>query len=107
MRPYEVVVVLGNRIEDDEVVEGHLNKFVNVLTENGAEVTKVDKWGKRRLAYKIDGNTEGYYAVIDFRAEEKATRALEHSLKLTEDVIRYLLVRKPEVDVPTADAASS
>lgn len=107
MRPYELVVVLGNQIEDDEVVDGHLNKIVEVLTENGGEVTKVDKWGKRRLAYEIDGNTEGYYAVIDFRAEENATRALEHSLKLTEDVIRYLLVRKLEVDVATADAASS
>lgn len=102
-----MVVLLGNQIEEDEVVDGHLKKIVDVLSENGGEVTGVDKWGKRRLAYEIDGNTEGYYAVIDFNAEEEATKALEHSLKLTDDILRHLLVRKPEVDVATADAASS
>lgn len=107
MRPYELVVVFGNQIEEDEVVDGHLKKIVDVIAENGGEVTGVDKWGKRRLAYELDGNTEGYYAVIDFSAEEETTRALEHSLKLTDDILRHLLVRKLEVDVATADAASS
>jgi len=60
----------------------------------GGEVEKVDQWGKRRFAYEIKNYTEGFYVVIDFKAESGATSEVERILKITDEVVRYLLVRR-------------
>lgn len=108
MRPYELVIIFGPHIQGDELVDAQLEKVSEVITRNGGQIDNISKWGRRRFAYEIDGNTEGYYAVIDLSAEEETTRAVEHSLKISDDVIRHLLVRKPEVDEEApAEAATS
>lgn len=107
MRPYELVVIFGPQIQEDEAADVQIEKIRDVITRNGGEVAGVSKWGKRRFAYEIKGNTEGYYAVIDFVAADEAVRAVEHALKISDDVLRHLLVRKPEVEAAPAEAATS
>lgn len=96
MRPYEVMYVLSPKVEDEAAVDALIEKFKGIITQMGGEVTKVDKWGRRRLAYEIKGFTEGFYVVMDFNSEAAAAQELERVLKITDEVIRYLLVRADE-----------
>lgn len=96
MRPYEMVVILDPSVEGDEAVDAQLSRFVSVIQSSGGELEKVDKWGKRKLAYEIDGNTEGYYTVVEFKSNSEAVAELDRVLKITDGVIRHLLVRKEE-----------
>lgn len=96
MRPYELMLILDPSVEGDEAVDAQLSRFVNVIQTGGGELEKVDKWGKRRLAYEIDGNTEGYYTVVEFQSGSDAVSELDRVLKITDGVIRHLLVRKEE-----------
>lgn len=94
MHPYEIVVVLDPSIEGDEAVDAQLSRFVNIIVQGGGELENVDKWGKRKLAYEIDGNTEGYYAVMHLRASAEVAAEVERIMKITDGVIRHLLVRR-------------
>ena len=96
MRPYEMTIVLTPSLEDDEAVDGQLSRFVKILEDNGAKLENVDKWGKRKLAYEVNGNTEGYYTVMHFDSDKEAAAELSRILKLSDSVIRYLLVRRDE-----------
>lgn len=94
MHPYEVVILLNPSIEGDEEVDAQLTRFVDIIVQGNGELENVDKWGKRNLAYEINGHTEAYYAVINFRAPSEATAELEHHLKISDEVVRHLLIRK-------------
>jgi len=94
VHPYEAVTVLDPTLEGDEAIDAQLSRLVDVIVQGGGELVNVDKWGKRKLAYEIDGHTEGYYAVIDFRAPSNLTAELERIMRISGTVIRYLVVRK-------------
>ena len=93
MRLYELMLILKAGA-DEEQLEASIGKISDLITNQGSEIVKIDKWGKRRLAYEINGNTDGFYVVIDFQAENDATFEVERVLRITEEVVRYLLVRK-------------
>lgn len=93
MANYEYVLVIDPEI-GDEAVAAMVDKFKNLITENG-ELTAVDEWGKRRLAYKINYKSEGYYALYTFTTEKSDFPAeLERISKITENVLRWLVVRR-------------
>ncbi len=95
MRDYEMTAIASPEVGDDNfgaVVE-RLKQFV---VDAGGEVTKVDTWGRRRLAYPIEGFREGYYFVTQFQMAPSATVELERNVKLSEQIIRYMLIRKGE-----------
>lgn len=94
MHPYEVVAVFDSSIEGDEAVDGLLTRLVNIVVENGGELENADKWGKRKLAYEINGHTEGYYAVMHLRASAEVAAEVERIMKITDGVVRHLLVRR-------------
>ncbi|NLY11839.1 MAG: 30S ribosomal protein S6 [Firmicutes bacterium] len=93
MRLYELMLILKAGA-DEEQLEASIGKISDLITNQGSEIVKIDKWGKRRLAYEINGNTDGFYVVIEFNAENDATFEVERVLRITEEVVRYLLVRK-------------
>ena len=95
MRAYEMMLIYSPQL-DEEALEAAIERTKELIANNGGEVEKVDKWGKRRFAYEIDDMTEGFYVVMDFKAEGGATHEVERVLKITEEVVRYLLVRKGE-----------
>ena len=67
-----------------------------LIARFGGEVTNVDDWGKRKLAYEINKQKEGFYYFIQFNAETSTPAELESRLRITETVLRYLIVRLDE-----------
>ncbi len=95
MRDYELVTIVRPDIADENV-GGVTDRIGPWVTAQGGEVTKTDVWGRRRMAYPIRDFREGNYIISQLRIETRATTELERSLKLSEDVLRYLLVRVGE-----------
>lgn len=95
MRDYELVLLLRPESEDEQIdrVLGRVGGFV---TSRGGEVTETDRWGRRKLAYPIQRNLEGHYVVSQLTLEPGDARELENTIRLTEEVMRHLLVRKDE-----------
>ena len=92
MNKYDLVYIIDTAVEE-EARKGLVEKFNNLITNNGGEIEKVEEWGKRRLAYAIDYKTEGYYVLVNFSAASELPLELERNLKITESVIRYQTVR--------------
>jgi small subunit ribosomal protein S6 len=78
---------------DERTVAPSLDTYLNVVRQDGGQVESVDVWGKRRLAYEIDKNAEGIYAVIDLRAEPATVKELDRQLSLNESVLRTKVLR--------------
>ena len=95
MRPYEILLVLQPDLEE-EAIEAVLERLSGVITGGGGTLDNEDRWGKRRLAYEIDKFTEGFYVVIDFQAEPATAGELERIVKITNGVMRHMLIRKDE-----------
>ena len=91
MRLYEIVYILDPALDED-AVNGKLEKFHELATAKGGEVSAVDHWGSRQLAYPISKKKSGYYVVAQFTAAAEALPEFERLLKLDEEVMRYLLV---------------
>jgi small subunit ribosomal protein S6 len=89
------MVILDPEI-DERTVAPSLDKFLNVIRNDGGTIDKVDIWGRRRLAYEINKKTEGIYAVVDFTATSEATVELDRQLKLSEAVMRTKVLRAEE-----------
>ena len=91
MRLYEVVYILDPAL-DESAATGKLEKFHGLATSDGGEVSAVDHWGIRQLAYPIKRQKSGYYVVAQFTAAPSALPEFERLLKLDDEVMRYLLV---------------
>ncbi len=89
---YELMVILDPEI-DERTVAPSLDKFLNVIRNDGGSIDNVDVWGRRRLAYEINKKTEGIYAVVNFTANSSATVELDRQLKLSEAVMRTKVLR--------------
>ncbi len=92
MRTYEVMTIWRPGLSEDEV-RAQVADMEGMLREKGAEIGESDFWGKRRFAYEIDHETEGYYAVVEFQAEAPAVGELERNLSLSDDVLRHKVLR--------------
>ena len=92
LRAYEVMVILDPSL-DERTVAPSLDTYLNVVRQDGGQVESVDVWGKRRLAYEIDKNSEGIYAVVDLRAEPATVKELDRQLSLNESVLRTKVIR--------------
>ncbi len=94
LRPYEILVILDPRATDEEA-SALLSALGEQLTALGAEVVRTDAWGRRRLAYEIQKQREGFYAVFEVRAEPTTVKEFERQLRLNERVLRFLSTRVP------------
>ncbi len=94
MRSYELMLIADPSFEE-EAIDAIIERTTSIISGSG-EVEPVEKWGKRRLAFEIQDNTEGFYVVIDFKADNETTVEVERVLKITDGVLRHLLVRKEE-----------
>lgn len=93
MSKYELAVVVSAKIEDDE--RAQIIEKVKALVERfGGNVTDVDEWGKRRLAYEIQKMREGFYYFIHFESETTAPGEIEKRLRIMDGVIRFLCVKQ-------------
>ena len=101
---YELMVILDPEI-DERTVAPSLDKFLNVIRNDGGTIDSVDIWGRRRLAYEINKKSEGIYAVVQLTANPAATVELDRQLKLSEAVMRTKVLRAEEAIAQVAEAA--
>jgi small subunit ribosomal protein S6 len=92
LREYELVLVIDPELEDEQVT-ATVDRVTQLVTTRGGELVDVNPWGKRRLSYPIKRRSEGNYFVSHFRMEPSQTVELEASLRLSEEVLRHLLVK--------------
>jgi small subunit ribosomal protein S6 len=94
MRKYEVMFILKSNLEEErknEVIE----KFKSIVEADG-EIESVDIWGNRKLAYPINKMNEGYYVLMTFKANADVPKELDRNLKISDDVMRHLIVNLDE-----------
>ena len=92
MSNYEVTFIIDPTL-DDEKKEAAVERVKEVISSEG-EVVNVDVWGLRKLTYPIQKQNDGYYAVIEFKAEPTLPLELDRRLKISDDFIRHIIVKK-------------
>ncbi len=81
---------------EEEAQKALVERFNNVLTEKGAEITNVKEWGKRRLAYEINDFRDGIYMVVNVNSNPEAVQEFDRLAKISEDIIRHIVVKEEE-----------
>ena len=92
MRDYEALVIIDGQLEEGDIQKA-VDKFTKTVTDLGGTLGEVDRWGKRRFAYEIGHQHDGYYFVTNFKASEEAIARLENTIKLSDEFIRGKIVR--------------
>ena len=94
MRKYEVIFIVKPMEED--ATNAVIEKFSNLIQNNGGTIDKEDRWGKKRLAYPINDEVEGVYTVIKFTSEPAFPAELDRVYKITDGVLRTMIVAEAE-----------
>ena len=92
MRSYEALVIVDASLEEGDIQKA-VDRFSTVVTENGGEVTGVDRWGTRRFAYEIAHKHEGYYFLTNFKAPEDVVANLERTIRISDEYVRGKIIR--------------
>jgi small subunit ribosomal protein S6 len=93
MRKYETIIILDCESEE-EAQKGLIERIKAVIEGAGGKIENIDEWGKKRLAYPINYKTEGYYVFIEFEAETDLPIELERIYRITDGILKGLIVRK-------------
>ncbi len=80
---------------DEEQIESTVSRFQTIIERTGGEVTESRQWGRRKLAYEIDHRTDGYYAIMQFTVGERTLAELKRILRVSDDVLRHMIVKLP------------
>lgn len=89
---YEAVIVISLKLGEEGIAET-IAKFKDMVSKNGT-LENVDEWGKRRLAYEINKETEAYYVLFDFKSEAEFPAELDRVLMITDGVLRSMIIKK-------------
>ena len=92
MTKYEIMYIVRPDIEE-EAHTALIERFNNILTDNGAEIEKVDEKGKKRFAYEINNYRDGYYVLINFTGDQAAINEFDRLAKFSEDIVRHMTIR--------------
>lgn len=95
MRPYEVMFIVDAGLEED-AIRAVTDRTTEAMRARGANVGRVERWGRRRLAYEVRHRNEGYYVLVEMTAEPTVVADLDRILRLTDEVIRHKVVLVPE-----------
>ena len=92
LRKYETIFIVKPTLGEDAIKEV-VEKFKNFI-ETSATIDSFDEWGKRKLAYTIQDNTEGYYVLVNFESEPTVPQELERLYKISEDILKFIVIKK-------------
>ncbi|MCL6447231.1 MAG: 30S ribosomal protein S6 [Armatimonadetes bacterium] len=92
MTNYEAMFILRPDLEEEKVAE-IMDRFRTLVENRGGEVTRLEKWGKRRLAYEIQHLREGLYIILRFKGNTEIVQELDRVFKISDEVIRHMIVR--------------
>ena len=95
MTLYESMYILRPDI-DEETTAAAVERFKELIESHNGEIAKLDKWGKRRLAYPINDYPDGYYVLMQFRAPPDTTKELERIQRIADEVLRYMTIKIDE-----------
>lgn len=95
MRPYETMIIFDPEA-DEAAVTSVIDRGLELVRANGGVPGTVDRWGKRTLAYEVRKKREGYYVLVEFTAEPKASAELDRHLTLSDEVMRHKIIRLPD-----------
>ncbi|WP_028400754.1 30S ribosomal protein S6 [Ectobacillus panaciterrae] len=95
MKKYEIMYIIRPNMEE-EAQKAVVDRFANVLTDNGAEIANVKEWGKRRLAYEINDFRDGIYMLVNVNSDAAAVQEFDRLAKISEDIIRHIIVKGQE-----------
>ncbi len=98
MRNYHSVLILKPDLDEDQVDQS-VEKITSIINKFGGSILKLDKWGKKRLAYRIKKNKFGYYLNVYHTCEQGRVLDLEKGYQLYEQIIKYLVIRLEERDI--------
>ncbi len=101
MRRYESVWVVNGDLPDEEA-KAIIDKFSRIITSQGGVLVGVEDWGRKKLAYKIQGTLRGYYVAADFAGEPATVKELERNYRIDDRIIRYLTIKKADHIDPAA-----
>lgn len=93
MKSYEVLYIIDNELSD-EAKEALIQKFSDIVVNDGGSIDTIDKWGARKLAYPIDYKTEGYYVLMNFTCKPEVPAEIERVMRITDSVILYMVLSK-------------
>jgi small subunit ribosomal protein S6 len=107
MREYETVFVLNPAV-DDAQVDAEVERIREFLTGKNGQVTEIQKWGRRKLAYEVGKSKEGIYTLIRFHSDSSVPAELDRRYRLNENMLRFLTVvyEKPPVEIPRPEGAA-
>ncbi len=94
MNKYESIIIIDQNV-DEEGIKALISKFTDLINTEG-KVLNVNEMGKRKLAYEIGKNKEGFYVVFDFEAKPELIAELERNYRITDNVIKFLVIKKDE-----------
>ena len=93
MRPYETMVVFDTAV-DAQAIQVALDRALDTIRTNGGTPGAIDRWGKRPLAYEINKRKEGYYVLVEFAGESETVVELDRILTLSDEVLRFKILRR-------------
>ena len=94
-RSYELRIIIDGD-QEDTMVDDVVSKVDTWIQDEGGQLAKTDKWGKRRFAYEIDHKSEGHYVVLEMTTGQIDMEPLERTLRLTDEIVRHKLIRLPD-----------
>ncbi|MBQ6004671.1 MAG: 30S ribosomal protein S6 [Selenomonadaceae bacterium] len=94
MRKYEVIFII--RSMEEEATLAVIDKFAKLIAANGGTITKEDRWGKRRLAYEIKKEAEGFYVLFYVTCEPACVAECDRVMKITDEILKHMIVRSDE-----------
>jgi small subunit ribosomal protein S6 len=97
LKAYELMLLIDPSL-DEEALAAVVEKTVGVITSQSGVIDSTENWGKRRLAYEVDGLTDGDYTVVQFHAEPAAIAELDRVLHITDPVARFMIVRRDDLE---------
>lgn len=96
MRDYELLYIIKTEVGEEQT-QAVIDRYNGILEGEGATVEKVDKWGKRKLAYTIDKKfTDGFYVLVNFKGEANAVDEVDRLMKIDENLLRHMITRVDE-----------
>ena len=97
MKAYELLFFVAPTISDEDRV-AVMKRIETTIAEGAGKVDNVDEWGKRKLAYEINGLTDGDYTLVNFHADPQNVAELDRVLRITDAVVRHMIVKRTERD---------
>jgi small subunit ribosomal protein S6 len=94
VKKYEVMYIV--KPLEEEATNAVVEKFENLIKNNGGDVEKTDRWGKKRLAYELNDFVEGYYVVVNFTAEPAVVAELDRVMKITDEILKHMIIKEDE-----------